>query len=52
MMFDDYNSNTKVGWDLEEDRTERISLWALVTDVGNLIPDSYSQSGVVYIDYN
>ncbi|MDT1068423.1 hypothetical protein [Providencia stuartii] len=52
MMFDDYNSNTKSNWNLSENKTESTSLWARVTDVGNLIPNSYSRSGVVLINYN
>lgn len=52
MMFDDYNSNTKSNWNLSEDRTESTSLWAVVTNTGNVIPGDYSKSGVVYIDYN
>ncbi|EMI5492250.1 hypothetical protein REJ26_003395 [Providencia stuartii] len=52
MMFDDYNSNTKSNWNLSEDRTESTSLWAVVTNIGNVIPGDYSKSGVVYIDYN
>lgn len=52
MMFDDYDSNTKLNWDLSENRTGSTPLWAVVTDVGTLIPNSYSRSGVVYIDYN
>lgn len=52
MMFDDYNSDRKSNWNLREGITKNTPLWAVVTNVGNIVPGDYSKSGVVYIDYN
>lgn len=50
MMFDN-DSDEKSGWDLSENRRDRTPLKAVVSDVGTVIPGSYSKSGVVRINY-
>lgn len=50
LMFDN-DSDEKSGWYLNENRSDRTPLKAVITDVGTVTPGTYSKSGIVRINY-